>query len=72
MPWGRAGWHETDAAKASRKHKGGDAELIHLELVCLELLTKARSLYALFDDETEESRKSSAHNSVRSSRVVDQ
>ena len=64
VPWGREGWRETEAALASRTPDSGDAEMLRLELLCLELLAKARPLAALFDESSEEARKSSARNSV--------
>jgi len=65
-PWGRAGWKETPAYQAGRG-TDPDAEgdqMALLEITMLELLTKARILYTLFEDDTEQGRKRSRRHSV--------
>eukprot|EP00962_Isochrysis_galbana_P037708 scaffold13247_cov107-Isochrysis_galbana.AAC.1 len=68
VPWGRHGWKQTDAARAAAApppESGGPPQaVLELELLCLELLTMARPMHALFDDDTEGGRKASARNSV--------
>jgi hypothetical protein len=68
VPWGRHGWKNTDAARAAAapppESGGPPLAVLELELLCLELLTMARPMHALFDDDTEGGRKASARNSV--------
>jgi len=68
VPWGREGWRDTEAARASSKPPNEDGTaptaVLELELLCLEMLVMARPLHALFDDSSEDGRKASARNSV--------